>query len=79
MTFIPLLDFPVFWPLLVMYFLALLALTLKQQIAHMIKYKYVPFTWGKARYDKSKGKREAAAPVPPAEPLFRGSAGGVLR
>lgn len=75
MTFVGLFDFPVFWPILLLYFLALFALTMRQQIANMIKYKYVPFTWGKARYDRARGKGKDAAPVavPPAEPLFRGA------
>ena len=66
-------DLPVFWPVLVVYWLILFALTSKsmfplmvscslaiqnanalclvrRQIQHMIKYRYVPFTVGKARY-----------------------------
>ncbi|KAI8843425.1 retrieval of early ER protein Rer1 [Chytriomyces cf. hyalinus JEL632] len=43
-TFIPLFDVPVFWPILVIYFLILFGLTMKQRIKHMIKYKYVPWT-----------------------------------
>jgi len=36
-----------------MYFFALFFLTMKRQIKHMIKYKYVPFSFGKTKY---KGK-----------------------
>ncbi|KAI9726207.1 MAG: retention in endoplasmic reticulum protein 1 [Chrysothrix sp. TS-e1954] len=43
-------DIPVFWPVLVVYWLILFALTMRRQIQHMIKYRYVPFTTGKARY-----------------------------
>ncbi|KIY69475.1 retrieval of early ER protein Rer1 [Cylindrobasidium torrendii FP15055 ss-10] len=44
-------DVPVFWPILVVYFLVLFALTMRRQIQHMVKYKYVPFDFGrKARY-----------------------------
>ncbi|KJA27792.1 hypothetical protein HYPSUDRAFT_34941 [Hypholoma sublateritium FD-334 SS-4] len=44
-------DVPVYWPILVVYFFTLFALTLRRQIQHMIKYKYVPFDIGrKARY-----------------------------
>lgn len=27
--------------------------TVRKQIQHMIKYRYVPFTFGKARYNKN--------------------------
>ena len=61
-------DLPVFWPVLVMYFIILFiltsrysrenliiyqmltAFTVRRQIQHMIKYRYVPFTVGKTRY-----------------------------
>ncbi|KAF2236160.1 rer1 protein-like protein [Viridothelium virens] len=46
-------DLPVFWPVLVVYWLILVALTMRRQIQHMIKYRYVPFTVGKQRYSKS--------------------------
>lgn len=49
-TFFEAFNIPVFWPILVMYFLILLFLTMKRQILHMIKYKYVPFTTGKKKY-----------------------------
>ncbi|KAI8913663.1 Rer1 family-domain-containing protein [Gorgonomyces haynaldii] len=40
-------DLPVFWPILLMYFILLFFLTMKRQIAHMVKYKYVPWNAGK--------------------------------
>ncbi|CAG0913100.1 unnamed protein product [Notodromas monacha] len=43
-------NIPVFWPILVMYFIMLFVVTMKRQIKHMIKYKYLPFTWGKPKY-----------------------------
>lgn len=74
-------DVPVFWPVLVMYWIILFVLTstslprprahpahpalrrfavlvpsapnkpaVRKQIQHMIKYRYVPFSFGKARY-----------------------------
>jgi len=55
LTFFAVFNIPVFWPILLMYFIALFVLTMKRQIKHMIKYKYVPFSFGKARY---KGKDE---------------------
>ncbi|ANZ73461.1 BA75_01615T0 [Komagataella pastoris] len=51
-SFIPLLDIPVFWPILLMYFVVLFSLTMKRQIQHMIKYHYIPFDLGKAKYNK---------------------------
>ena len=47
MTFFRFFDVPVFWPILVIYWFLLFTVTMKRQIAHMIKYRYVPFTWGK--------------------------------
>ncbi|KAI9802925.1 MAG: retention in endoplasmic reticulum protein 1 [Sarcosagium campestre] len=46
-------NIPVFWPVLVVYWLILFSLTMRRQIQHMIKYRYVPFTFGKARYNRS--------------------------
>ena len=50
MTFFPVFDLPVFWPILLMYFIFLFTLTMKQQIMHMIKHRYVPWTSGKRTY-----------------------------
>ncbi|KZT23495.1 retrieval of early ER protein Rer1 [Neolentinus lepideus HHB14362 ss-1] len=48
-------DVPVYWPILVMYFCVLFFLTMRRQIQHMIKYKYIPFDIGrKARYGTHK-------------------------
>lgn len=55
------LNIPVFWPILVMYFFLLFFLTMKRQIKHMLKYKYIPFTHGKAVY-KSKSNAPPGAP-----------------
>ncbi|XP_066145662.1 protein RER1 isoform X1 [Euwallacea fornicatus] len=49
-TFFECFNIPVFWPILVMYFLTLFCITMKRQIRHMIKYKYLPFTHGKPKY-----------------------------
>lgn len=67
-------DVPVFWPVLVIYWLVLFAITstscslafpcpwsyaykvlVRRQIQHMIKYRYVPFTVGKAKYKGGSG------------------------
>ncbi|XP_055312047.1 protein RER1 [Sitodiplosis mosellana] len=49
-TFFEVFNIPVFWPILVMYFITLFCITMKRQIKHMIKYKYIPFTVNKPRY-----------------------------
>ena len=43
-------DLPVFWPMLLIYFIIIFYLTMRKQINHMIKYNYLPWTTGKARY-----------------------------
>ncbi|SCU90848.1 LAME_0E10242g1_1 [Lachancea meyersii CBS 8951] len=50
LTLFRIFDIPVFWPILVMYFILLFALTMRRQIQHMIKYKYIPLDIGKKRY-----------------------------
>jgi hypothetical protein len=40
MTCFDLFNVPVFWPILLIYFLTLFALTMKRQIKHMIKYRH---------------------------------------
>ncbi|KAF1796959.1 retrieval of early ER protein Rer1 [Mucor lusitanicus] len=51
-SFVPAFDIPVFWPILLVYFCLLFALTMRRQIQHMIRYRYVPFDFGKQRYKK---------------------------
>ena len=53
LTFFHIFDIPVFWPILVMYFIILFTLTMRRQIQHMIKYKYLPFDFGKTKYRRS--------------------------
>eukprot|EP00252_Welwitschia_mirabilis_P026206 TRINITY_DN848_c0_g1_i2.p1 TRINITY_DN848_c0_g1~~TRINITY_DN848_c0_g1_i2.p1 ORF type:complete len:184 (+),score=4.96 TRINITY_DN848_c0_g1_i2:109-660(+) len=47
MTFFSVFDVPVFWPILLCYWIVLFILTMKRQISHMIRYKYVPYSRGK--------------------------------
>ncbi|XP_077231969.1 protein RER1B-like [Tasmannia lanceolata] len=54
MTFFSAFDVPVFWPILLCYWIVLFVLTMKRQILHMIKYRYVPFSVGKKRYTGKK-------------------------
>jgi len=49
-TFFDVLDIPVFWPILLMYFLALFVVSIKARIQHMIKHKYVPISVGKPKF-----------------------------
>ncbi|KAL9248481.1 RER1B-like protein [Drosera capensis] len=49
LTFFSVFDVPVFWPILLFYWLVLFVLTMKRQIMHMIKYKYIPFDLGKQK------------------------------
>eukprot|EP00033_Pygsuia_biforma_P002113 GCRY01002344.1.p1 GENE.GCRY01002344.1~~GCRY01002344.1.p1 ORF type:complete len:242 (+),score=26.34 GCRY01002344.1:136-861(+) len=51
-TLFRVLDLPVYYPILIMYFCLLMFITLKQRIRHMIRYKYVPFSIGKKTYKK---------------------------
>jgi hypothetical protein len=54
-TFFSIFDVPVFWPILLLYFCILFYVTMKRQIRHMIKYRYLPFNLGKRVYkDKPK-------------------------
>ncbi|KAH7102231.1 retrieval of early ER protein Rer1 [Auriculariales sp. MPI-PUGE-AT-0066] len=47
-------DVPVYWPILVIYFFILFTLTMRRQIQHMIKYRYVPWDFGKVKYGGAK-------------------------
>jgi len=59
-TFFEVFNIPVFWPILLLYFLTLFGITMKRQIKHMIKYRYVPWTRGKTRYS---GKEDSGKVV----------------
>ena len=50
MTFFEIFNIPVFWPILLLYFIVLFVVTMKRQIRHMIKHKYVPWSFGKVKY-----------------------------
>ena len=53
MTLFSIFDVPVFWPILVLYFFILFYITMKRQISHMIKHKYVPWNFGKTTYNNA--------------------------
>jgi hypothetical protein len=52
-------DVPVFWPILLLYFIVLFVITMKRQIKHMMKHKYVPFSFGKTVYAGGKGGKDS--------------------
>lgn len=53
LLFFSIFDIPVFWPILLMYFIILFTLTMRRQIQHMIKYRYLPFDFGKMKYSRN--------------------------
>lgn len=50
LTLFEVFDLPVFWPILLLYFILLFISTMRQQIKHMLKYGYVPWDKGKKKY-----------------------------
>lgn len=69
MTAFSVFDLPVFWPILLAYFVLLVVLTAKDRIKHMVKHNYVPWqgAFGKETYgDLTKvnaGKGGASKPT----------------
>lgn len=57
-TFVGILNIPVFWPILLIYFIVLFMITMKKQIIHMWTHKYLPFTFGKPKFKGEKAKEE---------------------
>jgi hypothetical protein len=49
-TFFDILNIPVFWPILLIYFLVLFFSTMKTQILHMVKHRYIPFDFRKPSF-----------------------------
>ena len=52
MTFFEAFNIPVFWPLLLIYFIMIFFLIMRKQIKHMIKYHYLPWDTGKKSYTR---------------------------
>ena len=50
LTFFESFNIPVFWPLLLAYFILIFFIIMKRQIKHMIKYNYLPWDTGKKNY-----------------------------
>lgn len=49
-SFFRVFDVPVYWPILVVYFVALFALTMKKEITKWIRLGYVPWNRSKPQY-----------------------------
>jgi len=65
MTFFAMFDLPVFWPILLGYFILLVGFTMKERIRHMIQHKYIPFNVGKQTYGQmSKISADGSAGAP---------------
>lgn len=56
-TFFPVFDVPVFWPVLVFYFILLFVMTMRRQWLDMKRLKYVPWDIGNKKTYKSDPKR----------------------
>eukprot|EP00347_Sterkiella_histriomuscorum_P010470 403376158 len=54
MTFFEFFVFPIYWPLLATYFIFMTTFLCRYKIEHMIRYKYIPFEFGKKQYGKTK-------------------------
>ena len=52
MTFFEAFNIPIFWPLLLVYFIMIFFLIMRKQIKHMIKYHYLPWDSGKKTYTR---------------------------
>ncbi|PNH04244.1 Protein RER1C [Tetrabaena socialis] len=59
MTFSSVFDVPVFWPILLLYWFVLFFVTMKRQIRHMVKHRYLPFSFGKKRYGKGPAVKDS--------------------
>ncbi|EAN81051.1 putative endoplasmatic reticulum retrieval protein [Trypanosoma cruzi] len=50
LTLFNFLDIPVFWPILLLYFIVLTVTQMGSRIKHMMKHRYVPWNAGKPKY-----------------------------
>merc|ERR1712083_760778 len=63
-TFFEMFDLPVFWPILLMYFILLVFITMKDRVKHMIKHNYVPWSSGKQTYKDMTKVSAGGGPMP---------------
>merc|ERR1711970_1293238 len=66
MTFFRFFDVPVFWPILLLYFLMLFGMTMKKQISHMIQHNYRPWSTQKETYGDAAIPAQAGGAAPKA-------------
>ena len=45
-------DFEIYWPLLLSYFLMMTLFVCRYKIEHMVRYRYIPFEFGKKKYER---------------------------
>lgn len=64
-TFFQAFDVPVFWPVLVFYFIVLFAVTMRRQWLDMKRLKYVPWDIGSKKTYKSDPKKLSVKPKDP--------------
>ncbi|AAZ12315.1 endoplasmatic reticulum retrieval protein, putative [Trypanosoma equiperdum] len=50
LTLFRILDIPVFWPVLLLYFIFLTIIQVGERIRHMIRHRYVPWSAGKPKF-----------------------------
>ncbi|KAB0406070.1 hypothetical protein E2I00_009593 [Balaenoptera physalus] len=62
-TFFEAFNVPVFWPILVMYFIMLFCITMKRQITHMIEYRYIPRSRTARRHTRGRRTRARRSPA----------------
>mmetsp|Transcript_55652 Transcript_55652/g.86422 ORF Transcript_55652/g.86422 Transcript_55652/m.86422 type:complete len:195 (-) Transcript_55652:11-595(-) len=69
LTCFELFDVPVFWPILLAYFLLLCILSMKDRLKHMHKHNYLPLSRKKQKYDSKSGKskEDSDGPLVPGE------------
>ena len=61
-TFFQAFDVPVFWPILLIYFIVLFVLSMKARVEHMIKHRYFPCDFRKKKYRSGASSGVAALP-----------------
>ena len=66
LTWFPMFNLTVYWPILVLYFCVLVMFTCRRQISHMARWGYSPFAGSKKTYSGLPGGG-------PSAPLFSGS------
>jgi hypothetical protein len=78
MTLVPMFDVPVFWPVLLVYWIILVFVTMRRQVRHMIKHKYIPFDLNRKKVrHTSSDQSECSCAIRTSLPLALGLLPGV--